>query len=107
MKKIINILLVCISGVISSQENIKTEKIKESNINSLIFSVNTIKEQKSINWNDIEDIFNEDTNKDKKIILGFNVKNNNIHYFEVKGSLPDLKETIKITKKLIQVIEKL
>ena len=51
MKKIINILLVCISGVISSQENIKTEKIKESNINSLIFSVNTIKELKSINRN--------------------------------------------------------
>ncbi|WP_237274681.1 hypothetical protein [Tenacibaculum ovolyticum] len=107
MKKIINILLVCISGVISSQENIRTTEIKESNINSLIFSVDTIKELKSINWNDIEDIFNENTNKDKKMILGFNVKNNNIHYFEVKGSLSDLKGTIKITKKVIQVIEKL
>ncbi|WBX76059.1 hypothetical protein PG911_15665 [Tenacibaculum ovolyticum] len=107
MKKIINILLVCISGVISSQENIKTEKIKESNINSLIFSVNTIKELKSINWNDIKDILNENRNKDKKIILGFNVKNNSMHGFEVKGSLSDLEETIKIAKKVIQVIEKL
>ncbi|WP_064965681.1 hypothetical protein [Tenacibaculum ovolyticum] len=107
MKKIINILLVCMSGVISSQENIRTAEIKESNINSLIFSVDAIKELKSINWNDIKDIFNENRNKDKKIILGFNVKNNSMHGFEVKGSLSDLEETIKITKKLIQVIEKL
>ncbi|PKH50542.1 hypothetical protein CXF68_07455 [Tenacibaculum sp. Bg11-29] len=104
MKKNITILLVCISGVISSQENITTAEIKESNINSLRFSV---EELKSINWNDIKDVFNENINKDKKIILGFNVKNNNIHSFEIKGSLSDLEGTIEIAKKVIKVIEKL
>lgn len=107
MKKIITILLVCISGVIYSQENITTTEIKENNINSQPFSVDFVQELKSINWNDIKDVFNENTNKDKKIILGFNVKNNNIHSFEIKGSLSDLEGTIEIAKKVIQVIEKL
>ncbi|WP_028887914.1 hypothetical protein [Tenacibaculum ovolyticum] len=83
MKKNINTLLVCMSGVIYSQENITIAEVKESSINSLIFSVDTIKELKSINWNDINDIFNENTKKHKKIILGFNIKNSNIHCFEV------------------------
>lgn len=111
MKKIITILLVSISGVIYAQEEIVTAEVKENNVNSLIFSVDSIKELKSVNWDDIKDVFNENTDKDKKVILGFRVKNNKVnsdlkfkHSFEVKGSLSDLEGTIEMAKKMIKVI---
>jgi hypothetical protein len=114
MKKIITILLISMSSIIFSQEDVTTAEIKDSNVNSLIFSVDSIEELKSINWDDIKDIFKKNTDKDKKVILGFNVKNDDKnssrkfkHSFEAKGKLSDMEETIEMTKKMIKVIENL
>lgn len=114
MKKIITILLISLSSIIYSQEDNTTAEIKESNVTTLIFSVDSVKELKSINWNDVKEIFNENTNKKEKIILGFKVKNNkknsNLKYkhsFQVEGELTDLNETIKVVKKTIKIIENL
>ncbi len=114
MKKIITILLICLSSIMYSQEDNTTAEIKETNVTTLIFSVDSVKELKSINWNDVKEIFNENTNKKEKVILGFKVKNNkknsNLKYkhsFQVEGELSDLSETIKVVEKTIKVIENL
>ena len=74
MKKIITILLISLSTIIYSQEDNTTAEIKESNLTTLIFSVDSVKELKSINWNDVKEIFNENTNKKEKVVLGFKVR---------------------------------
>lgn len=114
MKKIITILFISLSSIIYSQEDNTTAEIKESNITTLIFSVDSVKELRSINWNDVKEIFNENTNKKEKVVLGFKVKNNkknsNLKYkhsFQVEGELTDLNETIKVVKKTIKIIENL
>ena len=114
MKKIITILLISISSIIFSQEDVTTAEIEDSNVNFLIFSVDSVEELKNIKWEDIKDIFKANTDKDKKFTLGFKVKNEDKnsslkikHSFEVKGSLTDLDGTIGMAKKMIKVIENL
>lgn len=118
MKKIITILLISLSSIIYSQEdNTTTAEIEESNITTLttlVFTVDSIKELKSINWDDVKEIFNENTDKEEKVILGFKVKNNKKdsslkykHSFQVEGKLSDLNETIKVVKKTIKILENL
>ena len=114
MKKIITILLISLSSIIYSQEDNTAAEIKESNVTTLVFSVDSVKELKSINWDDVKDIFNENTNKKEKVVLGFKVKNNkknsNLKYkhsFQVEGKLSDLNETIKVIKKTIKILENL
>ncbi|WP_275315725.1 hypothetical protein [Tenacibaculum bernardetii] len=115
MKKIITILLISLSSIIYSQEdNTTTAEIKESNITTIVLTVDSIKELKSINWDDVKEVFNENTDNEEKVILGFKVKNNkkdsNLKYkhsFQVEGKLSDLNETIKVVKKTIKILENL
>ena len=110
MKKVSVILLLLISVVTYSQNSGTTAEIKKSTLTKLIYTVNSIEELKSINWNDVKDIFKED-NKEETIVLGFKVKGINKeeikHSFEVKGKVSDIDNTIEITKKVIKVITKL
>ena len=114
MKKIITVLLFCLSTMIHSQEDITTAEIDENKITSLIYSVDSIEELKSINWNDVKEIFNSNKDNKEMIVLGFKVKDNQKnsklkfkHSFEVKGELSDLDGTIEMAKKMIKVIENL
>jgi len=114
MKKISTILFLLISGLLYSQSEAPTTTIKESKITSLVYSVDSVEVLKTINWDDVKEIFNRNENKDESIVLGFKVKSDTNdsepkfkHSVEVKGKMSDLDGTIKITRKMIKVIEKL
>lgn len=112
MKKVITALLICLSSVFYAQENAATLNVNDSNVTSLVFSVDSVDELKSINWDDVKEIFKGNTNKDEKVVFGFKVKDNTEkskvkikHSFEVKGKLSDIDNTIALAKKMIKVIE--
>lgn len=112
MKTISTILFLLLSTVAFSQEEVAKATFNESKITSLIYSVDSIKELKSINWDDVKEIFNQNENKEEYIVLGFNVKDKEKesefkNTLEVKGKLSDLDGTIEIAKKMIRVIEKI
>ena len=114
MKKISTILFLLISGLLFSQSEAPIATLKESKIISLVYSVDSLEELKTINWDDVKEIFNRNENKDESIVLGFKVKRDVNdsepkfkHSVEVKGKMSDLEGTIEITRKMIKVIEKL
>lgn len=114
MRKIITVLMMFISGFSFSQEEHAAIYTNEENTTSLIFSVDSIEELKTIKWDDVKEIFNGNSNKEKKIVLGFKVKNDKKdsklkfkHFFEVKGKLSDIDGSIELARKMIKVIEKI
>ncbi|CAM1351745.1 hypothetical protein [Tenacibaculum insulae] len=114
MKNIIIILFLLTANLILAQEDVTSAKFTESNITSLVYTVGAVEELNEINWNDIKGIFDENTNKNEIIVLGFKVKNatkNDTskfkHSFQVEGKLEDIDGTIKITKKVIKLLQKI
>lgn len=113
MKKISTILFLLLSGVVFSQKNVTTATVTESKITSLVYSVDSVKELKNINWGDVKEIFNNNENKEEDIIIGFRLNNKEkdseleFKSVEVKGKLSDLDGTIEMAKKMIKVIENL
>ena len=112
MKKIITILLISFSTILFSQEDITMAEMNENKVTSLIFSVDSTDELKSINWVDVKEIFKNNKDENEKVVLGFKVKDNKSnsklkfkHSFEVKGKLSDLDGTIEMAKKMIKIIE--
>ena len=114
MKNIIIILFLLTANIILAQEDVTTAKFTESNITSLVYTVDSVEELNEIKWSDIKTMFDKNTNKNETIILGFKVKNDTKnstskfkHSFKVEGKLEDLEGTIKITKKVIKLLQKL
>ena len=99
------------------QEKPQTLKQKKTNgvkISSLTFSVNSKEDYTSINWNDIKEIFNHNTNKSEKIEMSFkyelpNSKNEMKGEIKVGGKLNNIDELISKAKKglrgLIKIID--
>ncbi|WP_272151676.1 hypothetical protein [Tenacibaculum aiptasiae] len=114
MKKTITSLLFCLSAIVYGQKDITTVKVEENKVTSLIFSVDSVEELKTINWNDVKEVFKSNKDSNEKIALGFTVKkhkkNSKLkfkHSFKVKSELSDLDGTIEMTKRMIKVIENL
>ena len=112
MKNIVIILFLLTTNLILAQEDVTTAKFSESNMTSLVYTVDSIDELNEINWSDIKTMF--DNNKNETIVLGFKVKsdkkNDTLKFkqsFKVEGKLEDLDGTIKITKKVIKLLQKL
>ena len=114
MKKTITLLLFCLSAIVYGQKDIATVELDENKVTSLIFSVDSVKELKTINWNDVKEIFKSNKNSSEIVAIGFTVRDNQKdsklkfkHSFKVKGKLSDLDGTIAMTKRMIKVIENL
>lgn len=112
MKNISIILFLLLNTVVFSQNEVAT--FKESKVTSLIFTVDSVDELKTIDWDDVEEILKKNENTDESIILGFKVKNQEKdsglkfkHSFEVKSKVSDLEGVIEFAKKVIKVIVKI
>ena len=111
MKKIILLFFVLISTLINAQKNTNAEiRFIESSVKSLKFSVDSPEEFKSINWNDIKEIFSENKNSES-ISLAFELKKNKknkFHYsFKIKGKSNDIDGIINTSKRTIKVLNKI
>ena len=111
MKKLLLILFAFTFSIVNSQEKQNAEiNFTNTTVNSLKFRVDTKEELKSINWNDIKDIFLENKKSDS-ISLAFELKKNaksKIHYsFIVKGKSNDIDGLISISKKAIKTLNKI
>lgn len=111
MKKLLLILFAFTLSVSYAQEkNDAKISFTESTVNSLMFSVDSPNEFKTINWKDIKEIFSENKKIDS-ISLGFELKKSPIrktHYsFTIKGKSDDIDGLIKMSKKAIRVLNKI
>ncbi|WP_299109038.1 hypothetical protein [uncultured Tenacibaculum sp.] len=110
MCKIVLSVLLFVTSFCFGQESV-TAEIKESKITSLIYTVDSLEELQSIDWDDVKEIL-EDT--EEKVTLGFRVNNENSkenklkfkHSFEIKSDVEDIDSSINIAKRIIKVLRK-
>lgn len=113
MNKIVLSVLLFATSFCFGQD-VVTAEVKESKITSLVYTVDSLEELKTINWNDIKDLLKENENKEK-VELGFRVKSKNSdkdtlsfkHSFEIKSDADAIDSSISIAKRIIQILEKL
>lgn len=111
MTKIVLSALFFVTSFCFSQETV-TAQVKESKITSLIYTVDSLEELKTINWDDVKEIVNDN---EEKVTLGFRVKNDKSkrntlkfkHSFEIKSDVEDIDSSIDIAKRIIKVLEKI
>ncbi|CAL2102112.1 conserved exported protein of unknown function [Tenacibaculum sp. 190130A14a] len=111
MKKILLSAMLFTATISFAQEVAKAE-FKESKITSLVYTVDSLEELKTIDWKDVKEIFKD--SKDS-IQLGFRVKNGKSevnklkykHSFEIKSMPKDIDGSIDIAKRLIKVLEEI
>jgi hypothetical protein len=104
-------ILSLVTLVSFAQNNINGATISKSAVTVLKLETNNLSELKDIDWNMVEDIF-EDNDKDQNITLAFGYTNKseadasstviNNFSIEFKGKSSDLKDLIDKSKKQIQ-----
>jgi hypothetical protein len=113
MKKLlfISALLFVTLGYSQKKEKPFATYISEPNITSLMFSVDSMGELKTINWKDIKEIFSSNS-KNQKIELAFEFdlaksRNTIKGSFKVGGESKDIDNLIKRAKKLVKGMVKI
>ncbi len=114
MKKI-SIVIAFLSVInLNAQKKNIAEYVQSKGVTSLIFTVDSSEELKTIKWNDIKEIF-ENNNKQDEVKIGCRVlskstENSNKefkHSFEIKGKVDDLDKLINMLKKATKLMVKL
>ena len=110
MKKTITILMVFCFMIGYAQEQ-KIAYSSVSKVSSISYKVTSIKELKAIDWNDINEIFN-DNKEDEMISLAFEIdlpdsKNKINTSFKVQGEKKNLLLLVKKAKKGVNTIIRL
>lgn len=114
MRKILFITFLFASLFMNAQDKpIAEMNFTEATVNSLKFSVDSAKELKDINWDDIKEIFSENKPEDL-ILLEFEVnypKNKKeakkSYKFTSKGKSKDIDNTISMAKKILKKLIKI
>lgn len=111
MQRLVIVLMLLFVSFFYGQDENASVIINESKITSLIYTVDSIQELKSVNWDDVIEIFKTNKKKDS-IVFGFRVKNLNKekikfkHSLTIKAEAENIDETIKIARNIITAIEK-
>ena len=104
-------LIMCLS-IFSQETTLKTDRVyDEFKVHSIKYTVNSAEDLKSINWNDVKEIFKEN-NTEELIELAFeinlpNSKNKYKSSVKAGGKSEDIDALIKIMKKGVKVITKI
>lgn len=114
MQQYLLLLALFIITKLTGQEEVVTVQINDNNINSLVYTIDSVEELETINWDDIKEIFSENRGKDS-ITIGCRIKakplkddcKKYVHSFRVKGTSEDIDGTINIAKRITKAIQKL
>ncbi|CAM1340203.1 hypothetical protein [Tenacibaculum amylolyticum] len=114
MNKILLLLMLLVAAKLSGQEEVTTAEIHNRKIISLIYTVDSLDELNTIQWDNIKEIV-KDNDKEDKIAIGCNVKDENRkecekkykYKFVVRGKSEDIDHTITIAKRITKAIQKL
>lgn len=111
MKKLLLMLFVFTCSINYAQKQADSEiNSTKSTVHSLKFTVDDAEELKTINWDDIKEIFSKNSKQDS-ISLGFELKSkskNKTHYsFTIKGKTDDVDGLILLSKRAIKILNKI
>ncbi|MFD0993743.1 hypothetical protein [Tenacibaculum geojense] len=110
MKKI-SIVIAFLSVInLNAQKKNIAEYVQSKGVTSLIFTVDSSEELKTIKWNDVKEIF-ANNNKQDEVKIGCRVLSksteNSNKEFEIKGKVDDLDKLINMLKKATKLMVKL